>query len=61
MAKIRYWDRLKSQIERGKQGLNTGIPFAGFTTLSKHVKNIQQGRYDLIFAGTGVGNVIFFV
>jgi replicative DNA helicase len=59
MAKIRYWDRLKSQIERGKQGLNTGIPFAGFTTLSKHVKNIQQGRYDLIFAGTGVGKTSF--
>ena len=35
MAKIKYWDRLKSSIERGKEGLNTGIPFQGFTTLSK--------------------------
>jgi hypothetical protein len=56
MSKIKYWDRLKAGIERGKQGLNTGIPFQGFTTLSDHVKNIQQGRYDLVFAGTSVGN-----
>jgi hypothetical protein len=59
MAKIRYWDRLKNNINRGKQGLNTGIPFQGFTTLSNHVKNIQQGRYDLIFAGPGVGKTSF--
>jgi replicative DNA helicase len=59
MAKIKYWDKLKNSIERGKQGLNTGIPFAGFSTLSKYVKNIQQGRYDLIFAGTGVGKTSF--
>jgi replicative DNA helicase len=59
MAKIRYWDRLKSQIERGKQGLNTGIPFAGFNTLSKHVMNIQQGRYDLVFANSSVGKSAF--
>lgn len=59
MTKIKYWDRLKTSIERGKQGLNTGIPFQGFTTLSKHIKNIQQGRYDLIFAGTSVGKTAF--
>lgn len=59
MAKIKYWDRLKNQIERGKQGLNTGIPFNNFTTLSDHIKNIQQGRYDLIFAGTGIGKTAF--
>lgn len=59
MTKIKYWDKLKVQIDRGKQGLNTGIPFQGFTTLSNHVKNIQQGRYDLIFAGPGVGKTSF--
>lgn len=59
MAKIKYWDRLKDSIERGKHGLNTGIPFQGFTTLSKQIKNIQQGRYDLIFAGTSVGKTAF--
>jgi hypothetical protein len=53
-AKIKHWDKLKQDIERGKQGLNTGIPFEGFTTLSDHIKNIQPGRYDLIFAGTSV-------
>lgn len=59
MAKIKYWDRLKVSIERGKQGLNTGIPFGNFTTLSDHIMNIQQGRYDLIFAGTGIGKSAF--
>lgn len=59
MSKIKYWDRLKDQIERGKQGLNTGIPFYGFTTLSDYIMNIQQGRYDLVFANTGVGKSAF--
>lgn len=59
MSKIKYWNRLKNQIERGKQGLNTGIPFQGFTTLSNHIKNIQQGRYDMVFAGTSVGKTAF--
>ncbi len=58
-AKIKHWDKLKQDIERGKQGLNTGIPFEGFTTLSDHIKNIQPGRYDLIFAGTSVGKTAF--
>jgi replicative DNA helicase len=59
MEKPGYWDRLKEQIERGKKGLNTGIPFDGFTTLSKHIRNIQQGRYDMVFAGTSVGKTAF--
>lgn len=59
MAKIKYWDRLKHSIQRGEDGLNTGIPFSGFTTLSNYIKNIQQGRYDLIFAGTNVGKTAF--
>lgn len=59
MAKIKYWDRLKHSIERGKQGLNTGIPFSNFTTLSNHIMNIQQGRYDLVFASTSVGKTSF--
>lgn len=53
--KVKYWDKLKEKIERGKKGLNTGIPFNNFGTLSSQIKNIQQGRYDLIFAGTGIG------
>ena len=59
MARIKYWDKLKKQIQRGKEGLNTGIPFQNFTTLSDHVKNIQQGRYDVVFAGTSVGKTSF--
>jgi replicative DNA helicase len=59
MAKVKYWDRLKKEIERGEQGLNTGIPFEGFTTLSDHIQNIQQRRYDLIFAPTSIGKSAF--
>jgi replicative DNA helicase len=59
MSKINYWDKLQEQIDRGKRGLNTGIPFYGFTTLSDQIDNIQQGRYDLIFAGTGIGKSAF--
>ena len=59
MAKINYWEKLKYQIERGKKGLNTGIPFQGFTTFSDQIDNIQQGRYDLVFAGTSVGKTAF--
>ena len=58
-GKIKYWDKLKNSIARGEKGLNTGIPFQGFTSLSKHIKNIQQGRYDLIFAGTSVDKTAF--
>ena len=57
--KIKYYDKLKAQIERGKQGLNKGIPFNNFTTLSDYIMNIQQGRYDLVFAGTSVGKSAF--
>lgn len=59
MAKRNYWEELKSEIDRGKKGFNKGIPFEGFTTLSDYIKNIQQGRYDLIFAGTGWGKTAF--
>ena len=59
MGKIKYWDRLKEKIERGKKGLNTGIPFQGFESLSNHIKNIQQGRYDLVAAGTSTGKTAF--
>jgi replicative DNA helicase len=59
MGTVKYWDRLEKQIERGKKGLNTGIPFEGFTTLSDQIMNIQQGRYDLVGAGTSVGKTAF--
>ena len=59
MGNIQYWNRLQNQIDRGKRGLNTGIPFYGFTSLSNHIMNIQQARYDFIFAGTSVGKTAF--
>ncbi len=57
MSKI--WSKLKSQIKRGTQGLNKGLPMGKLTTLSKYICGIQQGRYDLIFAGTSIGKTAF--
>jgi hypothetical protein len=54
MAKIRVWDNLKKEIDRGKKGYNVGLTM-GFDRLSKHVCNIQQGRYDTIGGATGTG------
>ena len=54
MAKIRVWDNLKNEIERGKKGYNVGLTM-GFERLTKHVCNIQQGRYDTIGGATGTG------
>jgi len=54
MTKIRVWDNLKNEIERGKKGYNVGLTM-GFERLTKHVCNIQQGRYDTIGGATGTG------
>jgi hypothetical protein len=59
MSNNKTWTMLKNNIDRGLQGLNTGIPFHGFGTFSDYICNIQQGRYDLIFAGTGIGKTAF--
>lgn len=55
MAKQNWLSPLKKDIERGRQGLNRGIPMKGFGTLSNYICNIQQGRYDVIFGGTSIG------
>lgn len=48
------YDETLSEIERGKNGLNTGIPIT-FTRLSHHVPNIQQRTYYLIGGESGSG------
>jgi replicative DNA helicase len=59
IKKINYWEELKKEIERGKQGLNEGIPFSSFGSISNYICGIQQGRYDVIFASTGLGKTSF--
>jgi replicative DNA helicase len=46
------------KIDRGRLGLNVGIPH-GLSKLTDYVPNIQQGTYYLIGAGTGVGKTSF--
>ena len=48
--KERFWQ----EVERGKQGLNEGLPM-GFNRLTKVICNVQKGRYDLWGGGTGTG------
>lgn len=52
-------EKFNEQVARGEKGLNTGIPFKGFTTLSDYICNIQQGRLDTVFAETGAGKSSF--
>jgi len=47
-------DRFWKEVERGKLGLNEGLPM-GFNRLTKVICNVQRGRYDLWGGGTGTG------
>lgn len=53
-----YINSIFTNIERGKQGLNVGLPM-GFPRFSNFVSNIQQARYDLIAGATGSGKTAF--
>ena len=48
------FDRALESIERGRAGLNQGIPIP-FDRLRKYLPNIQQKTYYLVGAGTKVG------
>ena len=52
MASI--FDKVKNSIDRGREGLNVGLPM-GFNRLVEYLPNIQQRTYYLIGAGTKVG------
>lgn len=54
MGKRKVWNELQKEIARGEQGLNVGLPM-GFPRLSKHIANLQQGRYDCWGGATGTG------
>jgi len=49
-----YYEIAKEQRERGKLGLNKGIPIL-LPKLRKYIPNIQKGRYYLIAMDSGYG------
>jgi hypothetical protein len=59
MTQSKLNTKFDQQVARGEKGLNTGIPFKGFTTLSDYICNIQQGRVDTVFGETGSGKSSF--
>ncbi len=52
------FDIVLEEIQKGKQGLNKGIPH-GFSKLLEYVPNIQRGTYYLIGAESKVGKTSF--
>lgn len=53
------FDDVLEKVDRGRAGLNVGLPM-GFNRLVEYLPNIQQGTYYLIGAGTKVWRRIFF-
>lgn len=54
MAKIKYLDVLRNNIQRGIEGFNKGLP-TGFTRLTEYISNVQQRKYITIGGATGTG------
>jgi replicative DNA helicase len=52
------FDKVLEKIDRGKQGLNVGLPM-GFNRLVQYVPDIQQGTYYLVGGETGTGKTAF--
>lgn len=52
------FDDVIKNIERGRQGLNEGLPM-GFNRLVEYLPNIQQGTYYLAAASSKVGKTSF--
>ena len=50
----RFWNK----VNRGIKGLNKGLPM-GFPKLEGYIAGIQRGRYDVVFAESGVGKSSF--
>jgi replicative DNA helicase len=54
-----YFEQLKQEIDRGKLGLNTGLPMGDMDKLLAIVPNIQQRTYYLVAGETGGGKSAF--
>lgn len=52
------FDLVLDSIERGKEGLNIGLPH-GYNDLLDYWPNVQQGTYYLVGASTGAGKTSF--
>jgi hypothetical protein len=51
---MNYYEISKEQRDRGKKGLNKGIPIA-LAKFKKYIPNIQKGKFYLIAADSGTG------
>ena len=54
-----YFQDLQNAIERGRDGLNTGLPMGNLDKLMAIVPNIQQSTYYLVAGETGGGKSAF--
>lgn len=54
-----YFDDVKREIDRGREGDYAGIPVNTLPRLNNYLAGIQGGRYDLIGADSGVGKTSF--
>lgn len=57
-SKFGYFDKIKSNIEQGKLGLNIGIPI-GLPTLNYFLGGLRKKKYILLGSNTGVGKTAF--
>jgi len=54
-----YFDEVKREIDRGREGEYAGIPVPQLPRMNKYLGGIQAGRYDLLGADSGVGKTSF--
>ena len=51
-------ENLLSQINKGREGRNWGLPM-GLPKLEQYIDGVSQGTYTLLFSGSGVGKSSF--
>lgn len=51
---------LLTEIQKGREGRSHGISI-GLPKLEELIDGVTQGTYTLIFAGSGIGEILFFV
>jgi len=53
-----FFSDVNEEVQRGKLGLNVGIPIKGLSRLSERIDNLQKRSYILISGDTGSGKTI---